>query len=93
MARLVTFEVLGQKYPLYTEASDEDIQEILDMVKNQMEAHVGRSVNVLPSNKAAILTSLNVASEYVKVKKDFADHRKKVEESIAQINSKIARVL
>ncbi len=89
MTRLVTFEVLGQKFPLYTEASDEDVQEILEMVRSQMEEQVGGSVNVLPSNKAAILTSLNVASEYVKLKKDFAKHREKLNESVTRITKKI----
>jgi len=81
--------VLGQKFPLYTEASDEDVQEILEMVRSQMEEHVGSSVNVLPSNKAAILTSLNVASEYVKLKKDFAKQTEKLNESVARLTQKI----
>lgn len=93
MPRHVTLEVLGQKYSLYTEASDEDVQEILNMVKNQIEAQVGGAINVLPSNKAAILTSLNVASEYVKLKKDFAQHRDQMGNELVRIIDKIEQAL
>jgi cell division protein ZapA (FtsZ GTPase activity inhibitor) len=89
LARLVTFEVLGQEYPLYTEASDEDVQEILNMVKSKIEEAVGGVTNVLPSSKAAILTSLNVASEYVKLKKKFAGQQEIIDEQLARLTEKI----
>ena len=93
MPRLVTFEVLGQKYSLYTEASDADVQEILNLVKSQIEAHVGTAVNVLPSSKAAILASLNVASEYVKLKKDCALQLETVSSHLDRLTEKIENLI
>jgi len=89
LSRLVTFEVLGQKYSLYADASDADVQEILNLVKSQIEAHVGTAVNVLPSSKATILASLNVASEYVKLKKDCARQLETVGAHLDRLTDKI----
>ena len=43
MERLVKFEVLGQEYPLYTDAPEEDIEEILHLVKMQIREHHSKS--------------------------------------------------
>lgn len=93
MSRLVKFKVLGQEYPLYTDAPEEDINEILDIVKNQLEVHLHTSAKVLPGNKLAILTSLNVASEYVKLKKDFEQYKNSLAETVARLAQKVDSAL
>lgn len=93
MTRHVTFEVLGQKYSLYTEASDADVQEILGMVKSRIEAQAGGGANVLPSIKAAVLASLNVASEYVELKKDYVRYKQDMDGNIERLIDKIDRSL
>lgn len=69
MERLVKFEVLGQEYPLHTDAPEEDVREILDLVRSQIEHH-SKSVKMLPA-KVAVLVSLNMAGKYVKLKRDY----------------------
>ena len=64
MERLVKFEVLGQEYPLYTDASEEDIEEILNLVKMQIENHSKSSKSSLPASKVAVLTSLNMSKTH-----------------------------
>ena len=54
MERLVKFEVLGQEYPLYTDAPEEDIEEILHLVKMQIENLSKSSKSMLPANKVAV---------------------------------------
>ncbi|MDF1615544.1 cell division protein ZapA [Desulfurivibrio dismutans] len=90
MERLVKFEVLGQEFPLYTDAPEEDVQEILHLVKTQLEeASQGGGSRGLPANKAAILTSLNMASQYVRLKREFAEYRQLVESSFARLADRI----
>lgn len=89
MERLVKFEVLGQIYPLYTDASEEDIEEILKLVKSQIEENSKSKKSVLPANKAAVLTSLNMAGKYVSLKRDFAEYRKSMEQFVERLTSKI----
>jgi cell division protein ZapA len=91
MERLVKFEVLGQEYPLSTDAPEEDVQEILNLVRSSLEQS-GHSSS-LPVNKLAILTSINMASKYVKLKRDFDAYRIDLEEKIDQLQDKIDHAL
>ena len=70
MERLVKFEVLGQEYPLYTDSPADEVEEILQLVKEQIEDHTKASANILPANKIAVLASLNMAGKYVSLKKE-----------------------
>ncbi len=88
MDRLVKFEVLGQEYPLYTDAPEEDVNEILELVKNQLESYA-KSSSTLPANKLAILTSLNMAGKYVKLKRDFDNYRIMVDETVGRMKTQI----
>ncbi|MBU0728172.1 MAG: cell division protein ZapA [Proteobacteria bacterium] len=92
MERLVKFEVLGQEYPLYTDAPEEDVDEILQLVKSQLEDKSHASAR-LPSHKLAILISLNMAGKYVKLKRDFENFRREVDEDIDRLTKKIENLL
>lgn len=92
MERLVKFEVLGQEYQLSTDASDEDVNEILHLVKNQIESY-SQAASTLPANKLAILACLNMAGKYVKLKRDFEDFKQMVGQTADKMESKIDSVL
>ena len=87
MARLVKFEVCGQVYTLNTDASEEDVREILDLVKSQIEVYA-KSSKLLPA-KLAVLASLNMAGKYVRLKKDFDNHKLMVEEKISTLTGQL----
>jgi cell division protein ZapA len=89
--RLVTFKVLGQEYPLYTDAPEKDVQEILSLVKTQLENAGQASQHVLPANKLGILTSLNIASKYVKLKREYEEYKHRVEEKISLLSERIEK--
>lgn len=93
MERLVKFEVLGQEYPLYTDASEEDIEEILNLVKMQIENQSKSSKSFLPASKVAVLTSLNMAGKYVQMKKDFELYKKEMTERVERLTSVIKNSL
>jgi len=94
VARLVKFEVFGQEFPLYTDAPEEDVLEILELVKSQFEEHVkSSSSGVLPANKVAVLSSLNMAGKYVKLRKDFEAYKKSLDELLDRVNKNIQSTL
>lgn len=88
MARLVKFEVFGQEYSLNTEAPEEDVQEIMEMVRTHLY-ETCRSSSVVPSSKSVILASLNMAGKYVELKRNFDDYRNEVETLSGKIVKKI----
>jgi cell division protein ZapA len=91
--RLVKFEVLGQEYPLYTDAPEEDIEEILNLVKMQIESHSKSSKSILPANKVAVLTSLNMAGKYVRLKRDFERYKQEMTERVEKLTAVIKNSL
>jgi len=93
MERLVKFEVLGQEYPLYTDAPEEDIEEILHLVKMQIENSSKSSKSLLPANKVAVLTSLNMAGKYVRLKRDFEQYKQQMSELVERLTSVIENSL
>lgn len=93
MERLVKFEVLGQEYPLYTDVPEEDIEEILHLVKMQIENQSKSSKSMLPANKVAVLTSLNMAGKYVRMKRDFEQYKQQMGELVDRLTSVIENSL
>ncbi len=83
MERLVKFEVCGQEYALNTDAPEDEVGEILDLVKSQIESQAGTG-RVLPA-RVAILVSLNMAGKYVRLKKELAEHKRLTEHKINAI--------
>jgi cell division protein ZapA (FtsZ GTPase activity inhibitor) len=93
MERLVKFEVLGQEYPLYTDAPEEDIEEILHLVKMQIERNSKSSKSLLPANKVAVLTSLNMAGKYIRLKRDFENYKQQMSELVEKLTTAIENSL
>lgn len=89
MERLVKFEIFGQEYPLHTDAPEEDVCEILDLVKSQMELHA-KSAKILPV-KIAVLVTLNMAAKYVRLKRDHERLKQKENNAISQLITQIER--
>jgi len=73
--RLVEFNLLGQDFAFYTGASDEEMQAILDLVRQQVEISSGESGKTIPVTKVAVMACLNLASRYVRLKQEFDDYR------------------
>lgn len=91
MERLVKFEIFGQEYPLNTDAPEEDVREILDLVKSQMEMHA-KSAKILPV-KIAVLVTLNMAAKYVRLKRDHERLKNKENNAISQMISQIEQCI
>lgn len=87
--RLVRFSLLGQDYRFYTGSSEEEMEKILDLVRNLIEENVTGEHGTLPVNKVAVMACLNIASKYIRLKTDFEDYRLESEERLQRLNEKI----
>ncbi len=92
--RLVKFELLGQEYAFYSAASDEEMKSILALVRQLVENGSAHSTGTLPVGKIAIMSCLNIASRYVKLKQEFKEYKDDSEKRIANLSDEIrARLL
>jgi cell division protein ZapA (FtsZ GTPase activity inhibitor) len=73
--RLVKFNLLGQDFAFYTGASEEEMEAILNLVRQQVDESSNESGKTIPVAKVAVMASLNLASRYVRLKQDFDDYR------------------
>ena len=91
MERFVKFEVLGQEISLHTDAPEDEVTEILDLVRSQLEQN-SKTSTILPT-KVAVLVSLNIAGKYVRLKKEFEKLEAEYQERVTSLIGKIEGVL
>lgn len=90
--RLVKFKVFGQEYPLYTAAPEDEVEEILQLVKTQFD-QMSKTSARLVSDKIAILTCLNVAGDYVRLRRDFEHYKEQHSENMDRLAKRIESYL
>ena len=88
MERLVQFELFGQDFSFYTDASEEDVTCIIDMVRTELGEDQSGKRAPLPSNKMLILGCLKIAAKCVQLEKDFESFRIQQDESISKLIGK-----
>jgi len=89
LERLVRFELLGQEYSFYTGAPENEVADILDLVKGLVEENLTGASGSIPVGKVAVLVSLNIASRYFELKSNFDTYRADTEQRIAALTSQI----
>ena len=90
--RLIKFEVFGQEYTLHTTAPEDEVREILQLVRSQFEK-VSPSPARMVSDKIAVLTCLNMAGEMVKLKRELNSLKKAADENIVALTKRIESYL
>jgi cell division protein ZapA (FtsZ GTPase activity inhibitor) len=91
--RLIRFHLLGQDFAFYTGASEEEMDAILTMVKQQIEENGGRGGGTIPVSKVAVMACLNIASRYLRLKNEHEAYRRGTEEQVRRLNEKLRAVL
>lgn len=94
MERLVRFELIGQEFAFYTDAPQEEVDEIISMVTDLVLQNSSPGVSgSIAVGKVAVLASLNIASRYVELKREFAQYKKKTEVRLLKLGEQIDRQL
>ncbi|RUM40059.1 MAG: cell division protein ZapA [Desulfocapsa sp.] len=94
MERLVRFELIGHEFSFYTSAPEEEVDEIIQMVTNLIKENSGSGTSgSIPVGKVAVLASLNIASQYVELKRDFAKYKQETDVRLLRLGGQIAEQL
>lgn len=91
MERLVRFELIGHEFAFYTGAPEDEVEEIIKLVTEliQENSSPGASGSI-PVGKVAVLASLNIASRYVELKRDFKEYKKDTELRLTRLGEEIS---
>ncbi|MDD3618483.1 MAG: cell division protein ZapA [Desulfobulbaceae bacterium] len=90
MERRVDLHLFGQEFSFYTDAPEEEVEEIISMVRRELEEESQSIRTSLPSNKMLVLVCLRIAARYVELEKRFERFRSKQEASIDKLISKFS---
>jgi len=94
LERLVRFELIGHEFAFYTAAPEEEVDEIIKMVTDLVKENSGPSTSgSIPVGKVAVLASLNMASQYVELKREFAKYKQETDERLLKLGGQIAKQL
>ncbi len=94
MERLVRFELIGHEFTFYTGAPEKEVEEIIALVTDLVQANSSSGASgSIPVGKVAVLASLNIASMYVELKRDFNEYKKKTESRVSLLGERIAEEL
>ena len=91
--RLIKFHLLGQDFAFYTGASEEEMDAILSLVRQQAEDSSSGTAGTIPVSKIAVMACLNIASRYVRLKRDMDEYRHVTEDKLQQLNEKLEKHL
>lgn len=91
--RLVRFELLGQEYKFYTAASEAEMEDILSLVREQVEGNAGSRRGTLPASKVAVMACLNIASKYVQLRQEFDSYKSDNETRFYRLSEEIRNSL
>jgi cell division protein ZapA len=92
--RLVKFSLLGQNFAFYTAASEEEMEKILALVREQVESIGGdKPGGTIPVSKIAVMACLNLASNYLKLQSEHHRYRESTVAKLEELNDKLDFVL
>lgn len=90
MERRVQFYLKGQEFSFYTDASEEEVEQVINIVRSELgEQGQGRSTPLL-STKMLVLCCLKIAARYVELEKEYNRFRNRQDESIDKLISKVS---
>lgn len=70
MSNKCTIEIFGEKYPIKTDLQPEYLNELSTMVDKNMR-NIAKKTHCFSGNKIGVLAALQIAEEYLKLKKDY----------------------
>ena len=69
MERRVDFKLFGQEFSFYTDAPEEEVEQVINMVRSELDEG-GQSIRTsLPSSKMLVLVCLRIAARFVQLEK------------------------
>ena len=90
MERRVRFNLYGQEFSFYTDATEEEVEQVINMVRAELDEGSQGVRTSLPSNKMLVLGCLKIAAKYVQLEKEFDRFRNSHDESIDKLIDKVS---
>jgi cell division protein ZapA len=87
--RLVRFKLFGQEFTFYSNASEEEVDAVIALLREELESGETFSRGSVPSSKMLVLGCLRMAAKYVQVHREFETYRQSQETTLARLIDKV----
>ncbi len=88
--RLVRFALFGQEFTFYSNAPENEVEEVVDILRSELEGADGEYASTIPSSKLLVLGCLRIAARYVSLNKEFDTYRNSQGRSIDHLIDKMS---
>ena len=89
MERLVRFELFGQEFSFYTDSSEQEVEQVIDMVRGELDGNAHGARTSVPSSKILVLGCLKIAARYVQLAREYEGYRASQGRSIDKLINKV----
>lgn len=90
MERKVRFDLFGQEFSFYTDSSEEEVEQVINVIRAELDDLNHGTPNALLSTKMMVLCCLKLAAKYVQLEKDYDRFRNRQDESIDKLIHKVS---
>jgi len=90
--RLVRFSLFGQEFTFYSDASESEVDEVVGILRKELEGTDGSYASIVPSSKLLVLGCLRIADKYVRLRREFEEYRNQQGRSIDGLIDKMSEI-
>jgi cell division protein ZapA len=88
--RLVRFHLFGQEFTFYSDAPEEEVQTVIDLLRQELESSEKVNRSSVPSSKMLVLGCLRIAAKYVHLNREYSEFRQVQECTISHLIDKVS---
>ena len=88
--RLVRFQLFGQEFTFYSDASEEEVESVIALLRQEVESGEKLNRSAVPSSKMLVLGCLRMAAKYVQLNREFKEYRLAQEGAIGHLIDKVS---
>nr|WP_321466291.1 cell division protein ZapA [uncultured Desulfobulbus sp.] len=87
--RLVRFTLFGQEFTFYSDASEDEVDAVIALLREELEGGQIFNRSTVPSSKMLVLGCLRITAKYIHLQREHARYRQVQEEAVAALIEKI----
>ncbi|WP_028317672.1 cell division protein ZapA [Desulfobulbus elongatus] len=88
--RLVRFQLFGQEFTFYSNASEEEVDSVIALLREELESGDTFSRSSVPSSKMLVLGCLRMAAKYIQLHREFDAYRQTQATVLVRLIDKVA---
>jgi len=92
MERLVRLHLLNQEFTFQTSLSDDDVAEIVELVRQEVEQLCAPRHQVIPTGKTLVLACLQLAARLVELRREYEEYRTRQDSRIDDIILRVQNI-